>query len=668
MKQFLLVWMTCLASLSIAQDLGSLAEQINEPKQGAEVTVGGPLVFGAFQIQAAGSTKQLLVGDEPAGLVLTGGSFAFSISDPFSQKVAQRNLKTSGRAKLSGILKKAVIWTYDGLPIQPSGEAAGQPISWLTKVMDDAQFDPPIMDMLQAKLTKTPGVVYALLQVKDSFGDKFYIYKRDPMKTKTEALWILDRLSGNTGIKAANNALLPYRIATQPIARKWWQRFTAPLVAVYENISVDNPEGDRVDIITTTKLQVMEPTNVWRVDLKTNVWSNRNQPRFLRVKSVTVDGAPANYLHYWGELLVQLPKTYQTGELATITVDTGGDIAIHPNGDQYWALGTWAWYPQPQLNGELAMLEMTVRCPKPMQPFASGTRVSLEDQGTHVVLKTQIKKPMQFPVAAAGKWEFYSREQGGKKCNVGTYVIKREKGANRLMNNYFAAAGYYEQLFGTSFPFEEITILEINEWGLGQAPPGIIFLSKEAFEPLGSWANQFFSHGVNERFVHEVAHSWWGHVVKMDSIEEQWITESFASYAAALFLKAAQKKKGKSEFKKTLKHWQGNTRKIKGGGSIYLANYLSFYGDIDAVDRYYLLYNKGPLVLHALRLELAAKYGEEKGDQIFFTLLRSFVTNFQFKWGATAHLIGILNQITQSDWQPWFERYVFGDETPKIKI
>ncbi len=80
-----------------------------------------------------------------------------------------------------------------------------------------------------------------------------------------------------------------------------------------------------------------------------------------------------------------------------------------------------------------------------------------------------------------------------------------------------------------------------------------------------------------------------------------------------------------------------------------------------------LLYSKGPLVIHALREELIREMGEEKGDAAFLTWMRAYVQNFAFKTGETRHLVGILNQITGKDWQPWFERYVYGTEMPKLK-
>ncbi len=101
-----------------------------------------------------------------------------------------------------------------------------------------------------------------------------------------------------------------------------------------------------------------------------------------------------------------------------------------------------------------------------------------------------------------------------------------------------------------------------------------------------------------------------------------------------------------------------------GGHSWHLA------GDeeADVRDRWNLLYGKGPLVIHGLRQELGRRLGPEKGDPAFFTLLRSFMTNFAGKRGETRHLVGLLNQMTGSDWQPWFERYVYGTEMPPVEL
>ena len=92
-----------------------------------------------------------------------------------------------------------------------------------------------------------------------------------------------------------------------------------------------------------------------------------------------------------------------------------------------------------------------------------------------------------------------------------------------------------------------------------------MFITKEAFNPLGGTEeNQLYSGGVNERFAHEIAHQYWGARVKMPSHEEQWLTESFAEYSAALFIKAG---KGEAEYKSLVNHWRPGARLADGQGA-----------------------------------------------------------------------------------------------------
>ena len=45
---------------------------------------------------------------------------------------------------------------------------------------------------------------------------------------------------------------------------------------------------------------------------------------------------------------------------------------------------------------------------------------------------------------------------------------------------------------------QEFTIVEVNTWGFGQAPPGLIFITKEAFNSTASDVARFFSAGLND--------------------------------------------------------------------------------------------------------------------------------------------------------------------------
>lgn len=657
-----------------AATLASQAEAIDAPRLGPPHPFTTPLVLGSTTIEPReGATLQvLLAGETPCGLAVHGPAvLRVRVTDPISLPVAQRNVSRASalESSVSGAtlavqenVEDALLWGWE-LEAPDAGAGSGSLPEWAAKILERPFFSHPSHELLVARALGGKGTVYGLIHGRK----EDLLLSVDPVVDRAESLYVLDKVDASSGVDSGR--WYAEELLTQPIGRKWWDRFPAPLVAVDEKLGVTNDSEEHVVVDATMKLEATRPgVTLWRTNLRERtVEHSKEHP--VSVRTVEVDGKPADFLFQDGELLVQLPKPMARGGHTTVHVVSEGDLAIRPGGDSYWSLGTWAWYPQPPLNGELATVEISVDVPEGWVPFASGTTVERNTSGGRTRIRTKLDHPVQFPVVAAGKYHVFSDDKDGVHCDVASYVFGKKKACQRLIQNFYAASKVYDTFYHHPFPFSEMNIVEVNTWGFGQAPPGVIFITKEAYNPLGETLSQIFSQGVNERFVHEIAHSWWGHLIKMDSEEEQWLTESFAEYSAALCLQAVAGggKKGERQFKKLLDFWKGQTAMIKDGGSVYLANHLAMHDSIDSQDRTRLLYSKGPLVLHALRLELQRKLGSrEKGDIYFFALLRSFIKNFPYRWGATRHLVGILNQITKEDWQPWFERYVYGCETPKL--
>jgi aminopeptidase N len=163
---------------------------------------------------------------------------------------------------------------------------------------------------------------------------------------------------------------------------------------------------------------------------------------------------------------------------------------------------------------------------------------------------------------------------------------------------------------------------------------------------------------VRHVFAHEIAHQYWGIVVKMPSPQDQWITESFADYCAALFERDF---KGKSYYEKHVSTWLDKAERSAGKAPIPLANEVA---EMDAVDRFYtrtnLLYAKGPVLLYALHQNL--------GEQVFLTWLKSIQTNFRWKFATTRQLFDLLGFITKRDFMPFYEDYFWGTPLPPKKF
>ena len=133
--------------------------------------------------------------------------------------------------------------------------------------------------------------------------------------------------------------------------------------------------------------------------------------------------------------------------------------------------------------------------------------------------------------------------------------------------------------------------------------------------------------------------------------EDQWLSEAVAEYYSAV---AMGQLRNKSDFDKAVHDWKFGSASVKEKGTVYLANQLS--GDKGWEDRIGLLYNKGPLVLDALRKEI--------GDELFFVVLKAFLKNFNFKCAEKRHFMGLTNFVTKKDYTPWFNQYLLGTAWP----
>jgi aminopeptidase N len=179
-----------------------------------------------------------------------------------------------------------------------------------------------------------------------------------------------------------------------------------------------------------------------------------------------------------------------------------------------------------------------------------------------------------------------------------------------------------------------------------------MFITREAFNPTMGDENQLFSQGINERFAHEVAHQYWGHVVKMPGREEQWLTESFAEYSAALFLRQF---KGESTYTRLTKTWRHRAEYARAVAPIPLANEV-YDPHVGSLLREHLLYDKGPVLLAALH--------EQLGNDLFLTFLKSYQKSFAWKFGTTKRVAGLLQFLTKKDFAPFFEANFWGTGMP----
>jgi len=237
------------------------------------------------------------------------------------------------------------------------------------------------------------------------------------------------------------------------------------------------------------------------------------------------------------------------------------------------------------------------------------------------------------------------------------------------------AVHYFETLFGP-FPYPRLALSQIPG-DFGQGWPELVYLPTLSFLPSATraaLASPMSDDLENQLFVgHEIAHQWWGNRVGWKTYHDQWISEGFASYAAALEL--ANDPDGEQKFHQLMrvyksdllsKNKDGST--IESGGPIWMGERLISPRSERAYQN--LVYPKGAYVLQMLR---SLMYDADDKDKAFIAMMHDFVethrehpaTTESFKAVAEKHMTKLmdLQKNGRLDW--FFDEWVYGTQVPR---
>jgi hypothetical protein len=479
-------------------------------------------------------------------------------------------------------------------------------------------------------------------------------YALDPLRGHDE--WLARMRTSRSEESFLKDRRYPEVLSDQPTGRGRLESEPRRFLLTEVDLTLVNPKGQRAELESRETFHALEATRT----LDLSLWSTRigtsggfatvQEHEYVLQRVALSSGEALPFAHRNGDLVVELPRTLAPGEEITVDFKVAGDVLFNPGNDSYWELPTGDWLPVPDLGGQYFRYHALVKVAKPFTAFSEGVTVRRWEEGELACAEFREDKPIQIPVVLAGRYTTASEERNGLTVRVASYVAADPRGVAKLIKNVFSVIDFYRPYLG-DYPFSELKIIEINSFGFGQSPAGVVFITKEAFTPTQDDLTMAFSQGINARLAHEIAHAWWGHVVKL-SYQDQWLSESTAEYFSAV---AMGRMWHAAEFDRALAEWRQRSSYVKDKSSVYMANALS--GQRAWEDRTALLYAKGPLVLDALRKEL--------GDKTFFLVLRAYLKNLNFKLAETRHFIGITNYVAKKDYTDWFNRYLLGTQWPK---
>jgi len=217
-------------------------------------------------------------------------------------------------------------------------------------------------------------------------------------------------------------------------------------------------------------------------------------------------------------------------------------------------------------------------------------------------------------------------------------------------------ARFYQNLVGDA-PYESFALAVVeSDLPGGHSPGYFAMLNQPRADTPVVWRNDPANfEGFPEFFLaHELAHQWWGQAVGWGNYHEQWLSEGFAQYFAALY---AQHHRGDDSFAAVLRHMRRWSLEQSHQGPVYLGYRLGHIRNEGRVFRA-LVYNKGALVLHMLRRLI--------GDEAFFRAIRRFYVESRFRKAATDELRVAMEREAGRPLGRFFDRWIYGSTLPRL--
>ncbi|HWI19847.1 MAG TPA: M1 family aminopeptidase [Vicinamibacterales bacterium] len=234
---------------------------------------------------------------------------------------------------------------------------------------------------------------------------------------------------------------------------------------------------------------------------------------------------------------------------------------------------------------------------------------------------------------------------------------RQETRGRDAVNNAAEIIRLYSSLTG-DVPYDSITLAMVEDEVPGGHAPGYFAMlnNPPPVQPFSFRNDPASFQNFPEFFLaHELAHQWFGQAVGWKNHHEQWLSEGFAQYFAALY---ARDKRGEPAFRDVLRQFRKWAVEDSDQGPVYLGYRL---GHIKGEPRVFrsLVYNKGAAVLHMLRRVI--------GDEAFFAGLKTFYADYRFKKAGSDDLRRAMEKTSKRDLQRFFERWIYDNGIPRLR-
>ena len=400
------------------------------------------------------------------------------------------------------------------------------------------------------------------------------------------------------------------------------------------------------------------------------------------------------------DIIINLPEPLRRDELLDLEFVYGGRLPaippereameLHSQANDYFNIqalpsyiytGRSGWYPAGDVT-DYATATMRLRVPEGYSTVASGLLddgypKTLPPQGrmTWTEYRFSATQPVRYLGWATSRFVHVNSTpfsipstEGdepvltGASYTFGEISVQSSGATTRKGRDLFEETQRVMKFYGSvlsdiPYPSFTLAIVERDQPG-GHSPPYFAALSQPPPNTPISWrTDPAYFDGYPEFFLaHETAHQWWGQAVGWKNYHEQWISEGFAQYFAAMY---AEHIKKDGVFRQVISQMSRWTIDRSDQGPVYLGYRLGHIRNDGRVFRA-LVYNKGALTLHMLRKLI--------GDDAFFRGLRRFYTTWRFKKAGTEDVKAAFELEANRDLDLFFDRWIYGSTLPRLKF
>ena len=331
------------------------------------------------------------------------------------------------------------------------------------------------------------------------------------------------------------------------------------------------------------------------------------------------------------------------------------------------------WYPQNQVT-DYATSTLRFSVPSTYKVVASGVEAvdspvvtafangTAPDQLTYIY---EAARPLRYIGAIISKFTRIDRtgvalDVPGPRNTITLAIDANRRQADRARAIVSTAAEIlqlYASIIG-ELPYDALTIAMVEDERPGGHSPGYFVVLNNPL-PVMPWLPRqdpaAFNNFPEFYIAHEIAHQWWGQAIGWKNYHEQWLSEGFAQYFAALY---AKQSRGDSAFRDIMRHMRRWAMDQSDQGGVYLGYRL---GHIKGDSRVFraIVYNKGAAVLHMLR--------QWMGDEAFFRGLQRYYRENRYKKAGTADFERAMTAAAGFSLERFFERWIYASGLPRVR-